>query len=255
MENNQISINPFTIASLLGATALSLVFISILGQLTKYFFGFAVNEHLRLFDLSLEMNIPTFFTILLLISASLLLAVITLLNYKQKNPDVSKWTILSLGFLFMAYDEGFQVHEDLGGVVRPLLGDGKLGFFYYAWVVPGMALVLVMGLFFRGFLFRLSVATRHLFILAAIIYLGGCIGFELIGGRYDELYGYGRYDVLYGYESLTYNMISTVEESLEMAGLIIFIYALLVYVEDNYQEVRFRLTALAQKSELKKMKS
>jgi hypothetical protein len=255
MENNQISINPFTIASLLGATAFSLVCISIGGQLTKYFFGFAVSRHLRLFDLSLEMNIPTFFTILLLISASLLLAVITVLNYKEKNPDVSKWIMLSLGFLFMAYDEGFQVHEDLVGVVRPLLGDGNLGYFYYAWVVPGMALVLVLGLFFLRFLFRLPVATRQLFILAAIIYLSGCIGFELIGGRYDELYGFGRYDALYGYESLTYNMISTVEESLEMAGLIFFIYALLVHVEDNYQEVRFRFTSLAQKPELKKMKS
>ena len=241
MENNQISINPFTVARLLGATAFFLVLASIGGQLAKFFLGFAVNKYLRLFDLSLEMNIPTFFSILLLISASLLLAIIAVLNYKQKNIDVSKWVILSFGFLFMAYDEGFQVHENLVGIVRPLLGDGKLGFFYYAWVVPAIPFVFVLALFFYKFLQRLPTTTRLIFVIAASVYLSGCIGFELIGGRYDELYGYGRYHILYGYENFTYNMISTVEESLEMAGLIIFLYGLLVYLAENYKEVRFRI--------------
>ena len=250
MENNQISINPFTVSRLLGATAFFLVLASIGGQLAKFFLGFAVNKYLRLFDLSLEMNIPTFFSILLLISASLLLAIIAVLNYKQKNIDVSKWVILSFGFLFMAYDEGFQVHENLVGIVRPLLGDGKLGFFYYAWVVPAIPFVFVLALFFYKFLQRLPTSTRLTFVIAAIVYLSGCIGFELIGGRYDELYGYGRYHMLYGYENFTYNMISTVEESLEMAGLIIFLYGLLVYLGGNYKEVRFRITHRSWKDRL-----
>jgi len=241
MDNNQISIHPFSVARLLGVVAFFLVFVSIGGQLAKFFLGFSVSKHLRLFDLSLEMNIPTFFSILLLISASLLLAVVAALNCKQKNPDVSKWTILSLGFLFMAYDEGFQVHEKLVGVVRPLLGDGNLGFFYYAWVVPAIPFVFILLLFFYKFLFRLPTTTRFVFVIAASVYLSGCIGFELIGGRYDELYGYGRYHILYGYENFTYNMISTVEESLEMLGIIIFLYGLLVYLAENYKEVRFRI--------------
>ena len=39
---------------------------------------------------------------------------------------------------------------------------------------------------------------------------------------------------------MTYRMIVTIEESLEMAGLIIFIWALLKYIAENYKEVRFR---------------
>jgi hypothetical protein len=35
-------------------------------------------------------------------------------------------------------------------------------------------------------------------------------------------------------------MIVTVEESLEMTGLIVFIWALLKYCADNYKQVRFR---------------
>ena len=36
-------------------------------------------------------------------------------------------------------------------------------------------------------------------------------------------------------------MIATVEESCEMAGVIVFIYALLRYLADTYGEVRFLL--------------
>ena len=78
---------------------------------------------------------------------------------------------------------------------------------------------------------HLPAKTRFTFLAAAIIYLGGAIGFELIGGRYAELHGS---------HNLSYNMISTVEESLEMAGVIIFIRALLQYIAGKHKEVRFQ---------------
>jgi hypothetical protein len=68
-------------------------------------------------------------------------------------------------------------------------------------------------------------------VVAATLLIGGAIGIELVGGRYAELHGS---------EHLTYSMIVTLEESLEMAGVIVFIYALLKYIADNYKEVQFR---------------
>ena len=56
-------------------------------------------------------------------------------------------------------------------------------------------------------------------------------GVELIGGRFAELYGP---------HNLTYSMIVTVEESLEMAGVILFLWALLVYMTEHYGEVHFQ---------------
>ena len=71
--------------------------------------------------------------------------------------------------------------------------------------------------------------VRHSFIVAAILYLGGAIGFELISGKYAELYGMDNW---------IYSMILiTIEESLEIAGIIFFIRALLKYCEDNFKEV------------------
>ena len=121
--------------------------------------------------------------------------------------------------------------ESLVDPVRTLLGDSDLGFFYWAWVLPGIVLVTALGLFFSRFLLDLPATVRIRFLTAATIYIVGAIGFELVGGRYVEMYGD---------QNLTVSLIATVEEGLEMAGIIYFIWALLKYYADNYQEVRFR---------------
>jgi hypothetical protein len=208
-----------------------LVLASIGGQFAKYILGHGYIKGLvPLFYVDTEMNIPTFFSVLLLLFSALLLTVITVLNRKQWTPHVSKWAILSFGFMFMAYDEAFKVHEKLVAPIRTLLGNGNLGIFHYNWVILGIPLVLVLALFFLRFLFYLPTKTRLRFLVAATLYIGGAIVLECIGGYYAELSGE---------KNLTYSMIVTIEESLEMAGLVVFIWALLKYCADNYKEVRF----------------
>jgi hypothetical protein len=229
---NQISINSSYIARILGAVALLLVLANIAGQLTVYLVAHAgVYGFVRLLDIDAENNIPSGFSALLLLIAALLLAIITLLNRKQTGSIVSYWAVLSSGFFFMAADEAWSFHERLIKPVRKLLDFDNFGIFYNAWVIPGITLVFVLALFFLKFMLRLPAKTRIAFLVAATLYLSGAIGIELIGGSYDELHGN---------LNLTYSMIVTVEESLEMAGVIIFIRALLVYIADNYKELRFR---------------
>ena len=227
--------SPSVIASLLGAVAVLLVLASIAGQLAKFVLGHEYLEGLvPLFYVDNEFNIPTLFSVLLMLFSAVLLAVITLLSGRRRAPHVSKWAILSIGFFLMACDEGLQYHERLILPIRALLGDSDLGIYYFAWVIPGIALVLVSALFFMRFLLHLPTATRLRFMMAATLYIGGAIGVELIGGRYAELHPI---------QDFTYSMIVTIEESLEMAGLIVFIWALLKYCADNYQEVRVRFAA------------
>jgi hypothetical protein len=184
----------------------------------------------------MEHNLPTYFSVLLILFLTLLLAVIATLNLKHRMPHASKWVILSFGFLCMAFDEAFQVHERLNIPVGTLFGAGSLGVLYFPWVVPGIALVVVLGLFFLRFLLHLPVPTRFRFLMAAALYVGGAIGVELIGGRHAELHGY---------ENWAYSLIATLEESLEMAGLIVFIWALLSYCAGNFKERPFRFGAQA----------
>ena len=221
---NQISLKPSTIARILGAVACLLVLASIGGQFSKYVHWYYIPKRLvSIFYVDMENNIPTFFSVLLLIFSSLLLAIITLINRKKRTVHVLKWAILSSGFMYLAYDEAFQVHEKLIKPIRILLGGDNLGVFYYAWVIPGIALVLVLALFFLRFMLHLPTKTRLSFLVAVILFIGGAIGIELIGGRYAELNGP---------ENLMYSMIVTIEESLEMGGLIVFIWALLRYCAD-----------------------
>jgi cellulose synthase/poly-beta-1,6-N-acetylglucosamine synthase-like glycosyltransferase len=228
-ERNQIY------AGLLGAMAYLLVLLSIAGQFAKFVLVPAFLPGLvSLFYVDVEHNIPTLFSVLLILCAAFLLTVIASLNRGQRQPHASKWAILSFGFLLMAYDEAFQFHERLNLPVGTLLGDGSLGVFYFPWVIPGIALVFVLGLYFLRFLLHLPATTRLRFLMAATIFIGGAIGIELIGSSHAELHGY---------ENWTYSMIATLEESLEMAGLIVFIWALLNYCAHNYKVGRFRFGA------------
>ena len=129
----------------------------------------------------------------------------------------------------MATDEGWSLHERLIGPVRGLLGHGDLGIFYFAWIIPAMAGVVLLGLLFLGFLSRLPSSTRWSFIIAGSLYLGGAIGVEMLGGRQAEIHGF---------ENLTYQLFAHLEESLEMAGIILFIHALLRYLAEQYPEIR-----------------
>ena len=88
--------------------------------------------------------------------------------------------------------------------------------------------MVFLALFFSNFLFKLPKTTSVSFIIAGIIYLTGLLGIEMVGGYYHELHGK---------ENLTYSLISTLEESLEMLGLILFIRALLDYLSAHFSEI------------------
>ena len=229
MEIRLIRFNPSSIARYLGAVAFLLVLANIGFRLAARLTG---NHHMyglvRLFDIDIEKNIPSVFSALLLLYAALLLGLIAMLERRQAGHPILHWTILSYGFLLMAVDEACSLHEELIRPIRHLWGDGDLGIFYFSWVIPGIAVVLVAAAFFFRFLLRLPAKSRSAFLIAATLYLGGAIGVELIAGRFVELHGK---------LNLTYHMMVVAEESLEMAGAIVFIWALLAFIADNHQEL------------------
>jgi hypothetical protein len=240
MTINHITLSPLEITRALGVTALLLVLTSITGQLTKYVWGHEVVYGLiRLFYVDDEGNIPSYFSSSLLLLAALLLAIITALKKARHAAYGFQWALLSFAFLYMAIDEAAIIHELLGEPMHGLLGQQADGIFFFSWVLVGIAVATVFGLLYLKFLLHLPSKTRWRVVIAATLYLGGAIGMELIGGRYAALHGM---------ENLAYSMIATVEESLEMAGVIVFNYTLLNYIADNYQEIRLRLDHAEERS-------
>jgi hypothetical protein len=100
--------------------------------------------------------------------------------------------------------------------------------------VPGALFVLCVAAVYLPFLARLPARTRNLFFLAGFVYVSGAIGFEMISGRHAALYGDNN---------LTYKLLAHVEESLEMAGLVALLYALLDYAGRHLGAVTFRVAA------------
>lgn len=98
--------------------------------------------------------------------------------------------------------------------MQVFLGGGDLGIFEFAWIVPAMVFICLASLFFAGFLYRLPRSTRTLFLTAGVIYIGGVIGMEMLGGWYSEQHGL---------DNMGFKIMATFEECLEMTGIIIFI--------------------------------
>jgi hypothetical protein len=230
METDPIRLKPSIVARVLGAAALFLVLLSTAAYLIKFVTGHdEVFGLLSLVFLDRERNFPTMFSVLILAMVSLIAAFIAALARKHQAPDVSRWIVLSAGFLYLAFDEDLSLHERLSVPVKKLLGT-HTGLHHTFWAVPVLIVVILLGFYFLPFLKRLPARTRWTLLVAGALYVGGAIGFEFLSGNLWS-----------GKEDLTYAMIATVEESCEMAGVILCIYALLRYLADTYGEVRFLL--------------
>ncbi len=95
------------------------------------------------------------------------------------------------------------------------------GALYFLWVVPYGVATVVIGLAYLKFVWALPKRTRLHFIMAGVIFLTGALGVEMLGAREADLYGY---------DTVIYCFLYSVEEMLEMLGVVLFIYALLSYL-------------------------
>lgn len=208
-----------------------LALMSIIGQVSKYFLGHgSLLGFVRLFYVDLENNVPTWYSSITLLLASLILAAIAYAKKIEKDPYRYHWAVLSLLFFFLSIDEDASFHECL---IEPLKSLGQVSaFFYYAWVIPGIVLVLLFGLFYLRFLLQLPSRTVFLFFFAGFVYILGAVVVEMISG-----YQASRY----GEKNFTYSLIITLEEILEMGGIIIFIQALIEYLQVTVSVIHLKI--------------
>lgn len=92
---------------------------------------------------------------------------------------------------------------------------------------------------YTRFIIHLAARTRSLFIIAGLIYIAGALGSELVSGRYYEVHGES---------GVTYFIMITIEECLEMTGIVIFIYALTSYIDLQLKDMQLRITSSPESS-------
>lgn len=232
MDIKKISLNPWAIT---GPLALMAAFLATVSLMLASYWMYSQREYVpgfALLSLDKEQSVPALFSTFLLFAAAALLAFIALIE--RGSRDGRKWQLLALGFAVMALDESLALHERIIEPMRNLLGGGRLGIFYFAWVIPALGMVALLGVYFLPFLLRLPRRTMIPLMVSAGLYLGGALGVELIEGWWREDHGY---------RSLGFHLLVTLEESMEMAGTILFIHTLLRHLARSFGDVQIHFEA------------
>jgi hypothetical protein len=208
---------------LLGITAI-LVGIHVLTQLAIVAYSdFTGRDWLTImFGLGVEANLPTAFSSGLLLFSGLLLGTVALQKRRSGAPFAFQWALLSAVFLFLGLDEVASIHDNISKPLNRLYKtEGAL---MYVWVVPYGLAVAFLFLSLLKFLFQLPAATRRLFLLAGFLYVGAAMGIEIIQA-FTNSQGSNISPLAF--------MSVTVEEGTEMIGMVVFIYALLSYIQKS----------------------
>src|SRR5918998_899144 len=223
------------IAWILILTVLFITVSSLAARFIMYMWGAeGFLKPVTLFDVGAESNIPTWYSSFTLLLCSVLLAMITLAKKWRGDRYTLHWGVLSAIFLLLSIDEVASLHEATGQelqlLVHELTGFTPGGIVSFFWVVPGSVFVLVVLLAYLGFVAHLPRDTRRLFVLAGALFVFGALGLEMLSAQVVSSYGLENWENVGGMPKIVVGLQTSVEEMLEMLGVVTFIYALLSYM-------------------------
>ncbi len=229
------ALNPRKIALFLGALATyfalqSLIMEYLIENVLDADRHWALILAIDLFSVNAEETIPTWFATLLLFVAAALLAFIASGKYVQQDRFRHHWTGLAVIFLYLSMDEGAAIHEIMSDVLETTLQ--PTGYLYFAWQIAAAPLVILFAVLYLRFVFHLPARTRNLFFAAGLIYVGGAMVVEGISA--NRWY-------LDGGQTFEYLAIATIEEFMEMLGVVVLIYTLLSYGAEMRYSAQFNL--------------
>jgi hypothetical protein len=154
----------------------------------------------RLFDLDSEGDVPTGFSSMALLAGAVLLWAIARVEPGAGRGDIPRRIALALVFVGLSVDEAASLHERAPRPSRAAWN--RRGIFFFGWVIPGLAVVLALGL-------------------------------GMIDGYVADCCGMG---------GVSYISLVIVEAVLEMLGIVAFLHALMAHLAGRGATVEFRFT-------------
>lgn len=190
------------------------------------------------FNVGVEANLPTFYSSVLLLGAAscFLLASHASKLCAHKKIITNSWRMLAVFFALLSLDEFVAFHEKLKLIMTAM---GKYifipNFMKSVWYSSAIVICLALLAFLIPLLRSLSPKVKGLFIFSGLAFIGGAIGVEAVSLRVMNNSQDFSFDFLY-------LLLSTLEEFLEMAGVSLAIYAILVYISEwvDVARVSFR---------------
>lgn len=224
-----------------------LAFLVALGLFTSFchlVLHWRVEALTLLADLDTEGNLPTLYNVLLFFIGS---ALFLFHGMNAPKQAARGWKLMAAVFLFLGIDEGSQVHEKFMQFTKRLIeasgSDGSLtGWFYYAWVIPYGLAVIALVLLLSRWIMGLSPQLRKRLVVSGTVYVLGAVFMEMAGGKLLEGLTprdaanfpwmpcgvFGDAADCWVFMEPGYIAMYTMEETLEMTGLILCIRALLL---------------------------
>ncbi len=177
-------------------------------------------DFIRLIDFDYEENLPTTFSSMLFFINALLLWIIWRNERQIQGKDKIQWIVLSILFLYLGFDESAKIHENLGDIIETYVN--AEGYLYFPWSIAYLSIFAVLVVLYFPFFLRLPKSTKIKFVIAAVVFVTGAAGFDIISAK--EAYENGT-------ETIKYSVLYTIEELMEMIGLVLFTGALMEVIK------------------------
>lgn len=191
-----------------------------------------------LFNMEDESNIPTFWSSLLWVLAGGAAGLVALGEKQRADRQAFYWLGIALLSWIFATDEFVQLHERLGALLQSLaLANGveASGVFRYIWVIPGGLFAAAVAILYLRFLLTLQRDVAVTIAVAGALYLAGALGFEMLEGSIDTANGY---------MGPAYTLCVTCEETLEMIGVSLLIFAILKHAAARMPSIQIRVASI-----------
>lgn len=176
--------------------------------------GIAPPWWMHLLDVNGEVNVPAWFSVVLMATAGAAAAAVALVHRARRPKAALFLAALAVVLLGMSLDEMTGLHERLGGLGERLAGGSPL---HFTWVVPGAALAAVVGAGLLVGARALPRRTRRSLLSGLAVFGLGALGAETVSGLVLQRAG----------DRAGYLLVTAVEEFLEMLGIVLVLRAVL----------------------------
>jgi hypothetical protein len=172
-------------------------------------------------DVNAEASVPTWYAAITLMACAVMLAVIAIDARARRRPYPLHWAALAVIFGFLSLEEILGIHSQATKVLRSIVSITEGPGYILALGGIGLVVLGLLAVVFGRFYLHLPPRWRWWFTAAAVIYLIGVFASDAVG---DYL------RTASGDSTLPYIVVLTLEEALEMIGVLIFIVMLLEYI-------------------------
>lgn len=186
----------------------------------------------KLVGFDLESNLPTLFSTAILALGGVLAWAIALAG-RQDGKQYFRWMGIACIFFFLSIDETVMLHERATHLFRRFVEVNRFGLRHSAWTIPYAGLVVAVAAFYWRFFFRLPGQTRLGLVSGAGLYVAGAVGMEVVCCIWLDASS----------RDVVYCLLATLEELLEMIGVIVMIHTLACHLDRCHSDFSFAISS------------